>query len=448
MRLPLLAVTTVLTGALAVPAAAPAVAAPAAPAAVPHPTAVHARHGAWQKALDDLATAGAPGAVAEVHDARGTWRGTSGRGALDRVRPPLADGRFRAGSVTKSFVATTVLQLVDERKVHLDTPIEHYLPGLVPGGQHITVRQLLGHRSGLYDYTDSLWNGNFSELYQGRFRHWTPRQLLVEASRHAPYFPPGTSGHYSNTNYIVLGMLIQKVTGNSAEQEIGDRILKPLGLRHTLLPGDSVRIPGPHAHGYMRLNGPDSPLTDISEENMSWASTAGSLISTTHDLNRFFGALLGGRLLPPHLLRAMQDARPLQGGATDYGLGLSRLTDPAYGTAYGHIGSAPGYSTYSFTTADNSRQVTLSLNVLIDSQKLKTATEKAVRTLLSSTATSHWTRFQEMPAEGWGWAAAEATARRSGDRLPTVVVEVSAGGQASGSTSGCVNRTGLPSDRA
>ncbi|MEU6654455.1 serine hydrolase domain-containing protein [Streptomyces sp. NPDC046900] len=397
MRLPLLAAATVLSGALAVPAAVPAFADSAPPAAAaPYSAAAHrpgvADHAAWKKALDDLVAAGVPGVIAEVHDAHGTWTGTSGRGDVHHRQLPSIDGRFRAGSNTKTFVATTVLQLVAEKKVRLDTPIERYLPGLVPNGQHITVRQLLSHRSGLFDYTDSLWHGNLSELYQTRFRHWTPPQLLAEAFRHAPYFAPGTAGHYSNTNYIVLGMLIQKVTGKSTEQEITDRLIKPLGLHHTSFPGSSVRIPGPHAHGYLRMNGPGSPYTDITEESMSWASTAGSLISTTHDLNRFFSALIGGKLLPPALLHQMQDAQPLQNGATDYGLGLSRLTDPSYGTAYGHIGSAPGYNTYSFTTADNSRQVTLSLNVLIDSQKLKTATNKALKTLLRPTATPEHAR--------------------------------------------------------
>ncbi|MEW2471687.1 serine hydrolase domain-containing protein [Streptomyces sp. NPDC046994] len=392
MRLPLLA-ATVLSGALAIPATVPAFADSAPPAAATtHSAGAHqpgaADHTAWRKALDDVVTAGVPGVIAEVHDARGTWTGTSGRADLHHRRLPPANGRFRAGSNTKTFVATTVLQLVAEKKVRLDAPIERYLPRLVPNGRHITVRQLLSHRSGLYDYTDSLWHGGLSELYRNRFRHWTPQELLDEAFRHTPYFAPGTSGHYSNTNYIVLGMLIEKATGKSAEQEITDRLIKPLGLHHTSFPDNSVRIPGPHAHGYLRMNGPGSPYTDITQESMTWASTAGSLISTTHDLNRFFSALIGGKLLPPALLRKMQDAHPLQNGATDYGLGLSRLTDPSYGTAYGHIGSAPGYSTYSFTTADNTRQVTLSLNALVDSQKLKTVTDKALKTLLRPATTA------------------------------------------------------------
>ncbi|MGW1044254.1 serine hydrolase domain-containing protein [Streptomyces sp. NPDC002547] len=395
MRLSLFAAATVLSGALAVPAAVPAFAVSAPPAAA-HTATAHrpgeADHAAWQKALDDLVAAGVPGIIAEVHDARGTWTGTSGRGDLHHRQLPPTDGLFRAGSNTKTFVATTVLQLVAEKKVRLDAPIEHYLPHLVPGGQHITVRQLLSHRSGLYNYTDSLWGGSPEQMYKTRFQVWTPQQLLAEAFRHAPYFAPGTSGHYSNTNYVLLGMLIQKVTGRSAEQEITDRILGPLKLHHTSFPGNSVRIPGPHAHGYLRLNGPHSPLTDVTEENMSVASTAGSLISTTHDLNRFFSALIGGKLLPPALLRQMQDVKPLP-GPSPYGLGLDRRSDPAYGTAYGHTGGTLGYSTFSYTTADNRRHVTISLNSAIDSKRLKTAADNALKTLLRPSTTSKEGRF-------------------------------------------------------
>jgi D-alanyl-D-alanine carboxypeptidase len=393
VRLPLLAAATILSGALAVPAVAPAFAVSAPPAAASTRTAPAHRaaavdHGAWQRALDEIVAAGVPGVIAEVRDAHGIWTGASGRADLHHHQLPPTDGRFRAGSVTKTFVATTVLQLVAEHKVRLDAPIECYLPHLVPNGRNITIRELLSHRSGLYDYGDSLWPGGLSELYKTRFYPWLPQDLLAEAFRHAPYFAPGSAGHYSNTNYIVLGMLIERVTGKSAEQEISGRIIKPLGLHHTHFPGSSVRISGPHAHGYLRLNGPDSPLTDITEESMSWASTAGSLISTTHDLNRFFHALIGGRLLPPSLLHAMQDAQPLQGGP-GYGLGLSRMTDPSYGTAYGHTGGTPGYSTFTYTTADNTRQVTLSLNTLIDSEKMKVATNNALKTLLHPPATSY-----------------------------------------------------------
>ncbi|MEU4096343.1 serine hydrolase domain-containing protein [Streptomyces sp. NPDC026673] len=385
MRPAPLAVTALLSAALAVPLAAPGFAAPALPAAsTPLAATAHtpsAGEALRQKALDDLVAAGVPGVIAEVRDARGVWTGKSGRADLHHRRPLATDGRFRAGSVTKSFVATTVLQLVAERRVALDAPVARYLPGLVPHGRDITVRQLLGHRSGLHNYTDSLWSGSLQELYRNRFRTWAPRELVAESARHAPDFAPGTAGHYSNTNYVLLGMLIERVTGDTAEHEITRRILKPLGLRHTSFPGTSVRIPGPHARGYQRLDGPDSAFTDITEENMSWAWTAGALISTSHDLNRFFAALIGGRLLPPALLREMKEARPMDRGPR-YGLGLSVLDSPAYGTAYGHTGGAPGYGTYSFTTADNKRQVTIAINTLADTEAMSRAADEALETLL------------------------------------------------------------------
>ncbi|MGW4516989.1 serine hydrolase [Streptomyces sp. NPDC004393] len=135
------------------------------------------------------------------------------------------------------------------------------------------------------------------------------------------------------------------------------------------------------------MNGPGSPLTDVTEENMSAASTAGALISTTHDLNRFFSALIGGKLLPPALLRQMQDVKPLP-DQSPYGLGLDRITDPAYGTAYGHTGGTLGYTTYSYTTADHSRQVTISLNTMVDSVQIKKAMDNALTTLLRPAATA------------------------------------------------------------
>ncbi|MGV9994811.1 serine hydrolase domain-containing protein [Streptomyces sp. NPDC003374] len=400
MRLPRLAAVTLVTGALTLPAVAPALAVPgpatSIPASAKAPPGAFATlatraavadpahrpgagHPAWQRALDAVVATGVPGVVAEVRDAHGTWTGTAGRADLRHRGLPPADARFRAGSVTKTFVATTVLQLVAEHRVRLDAPVERYLPHVVPDGRHITVRDLLGHRSGLHDYTDALWHAGLAQLYRTRFRHWTPGELLAAAFRHAPEFAPGSAGQYSNTNYVVLGRLLEKVTGQSAEKEITDRVIAPLGLRHTYFPGGSVRIAGPHAHGYLPIGPAGSPLADATEQNMSYAS--GSLVSTAHDLNLFFRALIGGRLLPPSQLDAMRAVRPLRGGPA-YGLGLSRLTGPSFGTAYGHTGGTPGYTTFAYTTADNTRQVTLSLNVLTDSARTRAAADAALRTLL------------------------------------------------------------------
>ncbi|MGX1544948.1 serine hydrolase domain-containing protein [Streptomyces adustus] len=387
MRLPVLATSALITAALAVPLAAPAFAAPVTHAPVASATSHGPRSldiSAMQKALDAITAAGAPGVIAEVRDAHaGVWNGSSGTASLERPQKLRVGGLFRAGSVTKAFTATTVLQLVAEKKVSLDASIERYLPDLVPNGKKITVRQLLNHRSGLASYTDTLWPGGFRDMYASRFKSWTPQQLVAESAAHDPYFAPGANGHYSNTNFVLLGMLIEKVTGHNAEREMTQRILKPLGLHHSYFSGDTIRIHGPHARGYMHLDGPDSAYTDFTDTNLSWASTAGTLVSTTHDLNSFFKALIGGRLLPARLLGQMKAMQSLDDGSS-YGLGLSRKDDPAYGTAYGHIGAATAFNTYSFTTADNSRQVTFSVNTLADSVKMRDAVNDALTALLSA----------------------------------------------------------------
>ncbi|WP_406361108.1 serine hydrolase domain-containing protein [Streptomyces sp. NBC_01579] len=388
MRLPALATGALVSVALAVPLAAPAFAAPAANAPIVASTTSHEpcslNISAMQKALDAITAAGAPGVIAEVRDAHGgVWNGSSGKANLDRPQKLRTGGLFRAGSVTKTFTATTVLQLVAEKKVSLDAPIERYLPGLVPNGKNITVRQLLSHRSGLANYTDTLWPGSFREMYASRFKSWTPQQLVAESAAHDPYFAPGANGHYSNTNFVLLGMLIEKVTGHNADREMTERILKPLGLHHSYFSGDTTRIHGPHARGYMHLDGPDSAYTDFTDTNLSWSSTAGTLVSTTHDLNSFFKALIGGKLLSAHLLDQMKAMKSLDDGSL-YGLGLNRKDDPAYGTAYGHIGAATAFNTYSFTTADKSRQVTFSINTLADNVKMRDAANDALTALLSA----------------------------------------------------------------
>ncbi|MFF3689613.1 serine hydrolase domain-containing protein [Streptomyces sp. NPDC002187] len=400
MRFVALATGALASAVLAVPLAAPAVAAPASPAASsaevqrsgsPDQHRDHSRHPApgdgrnnarLQKVLDGIVAAGVPGVIAEVRDNDGVWVGRSGKGNLERKEPARADGLFRAGSVTKSFVATTVLQLVDEGALRLDDPVERHLPGLLPGGNKTTVRHLLSHRSGLFNYTDSLWSDGLKGFAETRFKRYTPHQLVDETNAHKPLFAPGTAGSYSNANYVVLGLLIEKATGHSAKAEITDRIVKPLHLRRTSFPELSTRIPGPHAHAYVRLQGPGSPYTDVTESSMSWAWTAGAIISDTHDLNTFYKALIDGKLLPAKLMKEMKTARPLKGGGP-YGLGLAKVVDPAFGTAYGHTGGTPGFTTHSFTLADGSRQVTLSINSMADADKEHIAAGMAVKSLLA-----------------------------------------------------------------
>ncbi|MFB7368368.1 serine hydrolase domain-containing protein [Streptomyces sp. NPDC056222] len=334
-----------------------------------------------QKALDAIVKAGSPGVIAEVRDADGVWRGHSGKADLEKDKPTRNDGLFRIGSVTKTFVSTVVLQLVQEGKVKLDDSVERHLPGLVKNGENVTVRQLLNHRSGLHNYVDTLWP-NFQVFHDTRFKTYTPDQLIAESNAHAPYFAPGTNGHYSNTNYVLLGMLIEKVTGNSAKAEVRERIIEPLDLNRTSFPEKSTVIKGPHAKGYMRLDGATSPYADVTDYSTSWSWAAGAMISDTRDLNTFYKALFNGKLLSAPLMKEMKATQTLDDGS-HYGLGIAKFDNPAFGTAYGHVGGTPGYHTHAFTLADGSRQVTVSVNEIADTDEENKAAGEALKTLLT-----------------------------------------------------------------
>ncbi|MFF2626647.1 serine hydrolase domain-containing protein [Kitasatospora griseola] len=304
--------------------------------------------------LDRLTADGAVGAVAEVRRGAAVRRAGSGRTTLTGGRPVPADARFRAGSVTKTFTATVVLQLVGEGRLRLDDTVRSLAPGLLtaPGSERITVKELLDHSSGLPEYTDGLVRG---DAPIDRFRTWTAAELVRRVAAEPLLFAPGEAHHYSNTDYVVLGELIERTTGDSYATEIDRRILRPLGLRDTRLPGSSPALPGPHAHAYEPAALPDGSVrpVDFTVVNLSIAAAAGDLVSTTADLDRFYAALLTGRLLTPALLRAMTD--PSAGG---WGLGLE-LADLPCGPIAGHGGGAAGYHTLSFHSLDGSRQVTL-----------------------------------------------------------------------------------------
>ncbi|MBO1416272.1 serine hydrolase [Streptomyces sp. FH025] len=334
----------------------------AAPVASPHATVD------LQPELNALVEQGtSTAALAEVRDhGRVVWRGAAGTADLATGQPARADGRFRIASTTKSFVSTVTLQLVDEGRLRLDDPIEHYLPDVIPNGGAITVRQLLNHTSGLYNYLDdphvrsNTEAGNREFLTTGRWIQYTPQQLLAISTAKPPYFAPGQGWHYSNTNYIVVGMLIQQVTGRSWREEVESRIIQPLGLHHTTLPTDTTAIPGPHAHGYFKF--PEGP-GDVTRLSPTIADAAGAGISTTDDLALFHAALFGGRLLSPAQLTEMTTTVPIPDAPdhAEYGLGVVRY-DLSCGQFWGHPGEIPGYSTGLLGTRDGSRQYALSYN--------------------------------------------------------------------------------------
>jgi D-alanyl-D-alanine carboxypeptidase len=304
--------------------------------------------------LDAERVAGMPGVVAEVRVGRRIWSGAAGTTNIhtgQRARPGVEQ---RIGSVTKTFVATTVLQLVAEGRVRLDAPIADYLPDVVPGdlGRRTTVRMLLGHTSGLGDYPAGIFRTE-ADYEANRYRTFAPSELVRLGLAQPRTGEPGADYHYSNTDYIVAGMLLERVTGHSLADEVSRRIIRPLRLRQTYFPGTQVHIRGPHSHAYVQMS--DGSLRDFTDYNMSWGWAAGEMISTPHDVNDFFEALLDGRLLPPAELAAMQTGSP-------NGLGLSYAQLPC-GAAWGHIGTVLGQSTYTFHLADGSRQVTLDENL-------------------------------------------------------------------------------------
>ncbi len=305
-----------------------------------------------QQALDQLTSSGAAlGVQARVTDGRQRFTARSGKAELDRSRPVPENGRFRVGSITKTFVSTVLLQLAGEGRLELDAPVVRYLPGLVDS--RITVRQVLQHTSGLYNYTDAL-PLNPDEFEQIRYKHWTPQELLKISTDKPLDFEPGTKWNYSNTNYVVAGLLVEELTGRPYEKAVEQRILKPLRLSGTEVPGDEVDISGPHAHGYVTVAGKP---TDITRINPSVAWAAGEMISTTKDLDTFGVALASGRLLKPAQQQEISKTTAVSPG---YGLGLSVETLPCGTKVWGHGGGIPGYSSQLLTTPDTKKRLELS----------------------------------------------------------------------------------------
>ncbi|WP_171169840.1 serine hydrolase [Streptomyces sp. I05A-00742] len=316
---------------------------------------------------DMVARGPVPGAAELSQDAHGGSRfTTAGVADLRTGRRIRRTDRFRAGSITKTVVATVVLQLVAEGRLRLDEPVARRLPsreatalrrrGLT---RNVTVRQLLTHTGGLFSYTD---DRSFSRSFLGegsaghRFEPHTPGALVRTALSHRSYAPPGARYHYSNTDYLLLGMVIRQVTGRSYAAEARRRVLGPLHLTGTSFPGTRVTLPAPHGRAY--TPSPRGPV-DVTDLNPSVAGAAGELVSTLPDLNRFFAALLGGALLPPPELRAMRDTSA-SGGR--YGMGLFPVRLPCGAVLWGHNGEISGSYVRAVGTADGRHVLTYRAN--------------------------------------------------------------------------------------
>jgi len=285
-------------------------------------------------------------------------------GVRDRESGAAMDvrARFRIGSVSKTFSSVVLLQLVQERKLELDAPVNRYLPGLLPDDR-ITVRHLLTHRSGLADYTDAMFEHTVPGFEAVRNRVFSYQELVDLSLGEPRTTEPGVAYKYSNTNFVVVGMLIEKITGKPVAKEYQRRIIGPLGLRNTSYVHPDVRIAGLHVHGYLHPDEAGAPLVDSTEQTVSWAQSAGAVISSPADLNTFVTALMKGKLLSPRMLEAMTTVTPTDTTNTRfYGLGLRRY-DLSCGTRiYGHTGTVQGFYTYAFATADGRRSLSAMAN--------------------------------------------------------------------------------------
>jgi D-alanyl-D-alanine carboxypeptidase len=318
--------------------------------------------GELQRLLDQIVAAGAPGAAARVRDGHGVTQAASGLADLRTGRPMRPGLTYRVGSVTKPFVATVVLQLVAEGRLSLSDTVQRWLPGILPYGDQVTVRQLLNHTSGVPDYTLE----PLVRLYtfpHGRFRAWRPRELVALIADQPPDFPPGTAWSYSNTGYILAGLIVQAATDRKLGQELTRRIFLPLGLRDTFFPVNRPTIPGRNARGYSidPFAQQPGPLLDFTVYNPSLAWAAGALVSNLADVERFFRGLLGGRLLPPRLLAEMTAPVPTGQPGLGYGLGLVVIETPA-GRLIGHDGAIPGFLNIVLSTEDGRRQLGIMMN--------------------------------------------------------------------------------------
>jgi D-alanyl-D-alanine carboxypeptidase len=333
---------------------------------------------ALDAAIENVHRAGMPGLFAEVRDGDRVWRGAAGVADVATGRPVTAGMRHRVGSITKTFTAAAVLQQVESGRIGLDTPIGRYLPTLVPGerGDAITVRMLLNHTSGLAEYLPYAYpslkaypvlaDTGPQSLDDHRFTRFDPTEL-IEMGVTAPAVgaPGGTPGVYSNTNYLLLVQLLERVTGTTAEHCITRNVIERAGLRDTELPTGPY-VDGPHSRLYEAWFGMIDPPRDYSVYDMSWVGPSASLISTVSDLNRFFGMLLAGEIVSPSSLAQMRRTVPVvsqEGKTIDYGLGLHPMEGPGRGTFWGHGGTVWGGGALAMIRADGKRQMAVAVNL-------------------------------------------------------------------------------------
>jgi D-alanyl-D-alanine carboxypeptidase len=304
---------------------------------------------------DAMQSAGIPGALIGVWSPEGEYVKAFGVADATTGSPMKTDFYSRIGSVTKTFTATAVLQLVDDGKVRLDDPIAEYVEG-VPNGAAITVRQLADMRSGLVDYTKT--DGFIAAITSNPEWEFTPQQLLEWSFSEPASFAPGQRVEYSNTNYVLLGLLVEKATETPLNDYLAERILNPLGLSDTSFPAGS-RFPEPHAQGYTEPLDGDGPPVVATNWTTSFAWAAGAMVSTLEDLRIWLPALAGGTLLSPGLQQQRLRTAPEPGSPDDFGYGMGIFTVAGW---IGHNGSVPGYQTVAVHLPERAMTLVVMIN--------------------------------------------------------------------------------------
>ncbi|MCU4981126.1 beta-lactamase family protein [Bacillus cereus] len=307
-----------------------------------------------------VTTKGIPSVIAGGLQNGKRWDYATGTASYEVPHPVESNFSFRIGSISKTFTAAVVLQLADEKKLNLDDSIEKWLPGVIKGegydGNKITIRQLLNHTSGLASYTDL----DFRDitLPQNPYRYFSVNELIDRGLSKPPVFAPGMGWNYSNTNTVIAGQIIQKITGETYAEQIRKRFIIPLGMKGTFVMGNSHEIPGKHATGYnMDRSG---HLYDLTEMNQSWANAAGDIVSTVNDLTTFFSALLGGKLLTQELMDQMHTT--VDGPMGKVGLGIYEFKTADGQSYWGHAGGTFGYESRAVGSLDGKHILITSIN--------------------------------------------------------------------------------------
>jgi D-alanyl-D-alanine carboxypeptidase len=308
-----------------------------------------------QRSADRLvATSEIPGVIALFEqDGRRTVV-AAGNADLAGRRKARPDDRFWVGSVTKSFVATVVMQLVAEGRLRLDDTVDHRLPGRLREGRRVRIRHLLNHTSGISDYMRlEPWGSAVGR----NPRVVIPARRLVSSAAGLPLeFTPGSMASYSNTNYLLLAEIVERVTGEPLGRLLRKRIFEPLGLRATAYESGRRTLGDRQMRGY-DVSGPRP--RDVSRHGLGGPWADGAIVSSARDLAVFWGALLRGRLVPRRLLDRMQTIVPRSHGE---GMGIYRLGSPCGRWFYGHTGGTPGYATFSAGSRDGRQLVVLAVN--------------------------------------------------------------------------------------